>query len=332
MKFLPTHPSRFEYFDIQRRAVANKTLEGWTTVPHVSGIIELDVTHLLRLVEDLKVHPDYLDMRVTLNSLMLKIFALGIQHAPHMNAHIEYNRHNSVGGVTLFDEINIAVPFRTNDGRMITPVLQNAGKLSLRGLCGEMDALKKRVAKTSIDLLLREAAVGDSVRKLLKGDLRILWRIFSNFIGPARLKRVSADERRRWRETPREERITPENIFSATILVSNVGGFVGGNPTSITMLDIIPPQTTAIGLGSVVRRPRVVVRNGAEVIEPRSVVPMTICFDHRALDFEHVRPFILRVCKLCADPRELDKDIPCDWLEGAGEIPLHGGIPNPAGC
>ena len=69
---------------------------------------------------------------------------------------------------------------------------------------------------------------------------------------------------------------------------------------------IIPPQICAIGISSVNKKP--VVRtdeNGNEIITSADILPLNIVFDHRALDFGEVKPFLVRLEEIFKDPSEI---------------------------
>ena len=119
-------------FGIQRRVVAHKTSEAWQNTPHVSVLVEFDVTEVQAFARDVAHRPEFAGVRVTLNSVMLKIIGDALKHSPVMNAHIFYNRRTSVGAMSVSQDVNIAVPLRSADGRMITPVLQQVNQKSLR--------------------------------------------------------------------------------------------------------------------------------------------------------------------------------------------------------
>jgi pyruvate/2-oxoglutarate dehydrogenase complex dihydrolipoamide acyltransferase (E2) component len=296
-------PHKRSIFDIQRRVVANKTYEGWHKAPHASLCANLDVTGLLDLIEALRKTKEYEERRITLNSVLLKVIAEGLKCAPEMNAHIEYYPRTSVGFITTFEDINVAVPFRSEDGRMITPVVENVGRKSLAEVCDAMEDLKRRALNSNVDALLLEAALHDSFKRLFRGDLRIFIRLWANFISSTRLPKVSKEKRRAFAALPDTERITPENLISATALVSNMGSVVRGVDMSFNLLEIIQPQTIAIGLGAMTRKPVVVESaSGQEEVQIRNILPLTLCFDHRAMDLEHVRPFIDKINTLCKNP------------------------------
>jgi len=291
---------------MQRRVVAHKTQEAWDEVPHAGLGVDLDVTAVQSLVQRLKSSGGRVAARVTLNSVMLKILAEGLKASPEMNAHVEYDRRTGVGGVVTFDAIHIAVPLRTAQGRTITPVLQDVGTKSLAELCAAMEDVKRRAENTDVELLLRETALRDTWERLRKGQLGVLRRLYPNLVGKARLGRISRAARERYRLVSEDDRITPENLTSATVLVSNVGSALPEVDLKILFMEIIPPQTTAIGLGSVVKRPAVRSNDeGDDIVAVRSILPVTIFIDHRVMDLEHVVGFIKRVVGLCDEPEPL---------------------------
>ena len=98
-----------------------------------------------------------------------------------------------------------------------------------------------------------------------------------------------------------------EDIDGGTITVSNIGSLDRALSGCMPLLEIIPPQVCAISLGPVQERPVVVRPEGTG--EPRvavgKVLPVGVVFDHRALDFGDVAPFVLRLQKLLRDPAPL---------------------------
>ncbi|HRL87047.1 MAG TPA: 2-oxo acid dehydrogenase subunit E2, partial [Candidatus Fimenecus sp.] len=69
------------------------------------------------------------------------------------------------------------------------------------------------------------------------------------------------------------------------------------------MLEIVPPQVCAIAVGAVQDKPVVVVNEaGEKEIAIRQVMPLCIAFDHRALDFGEIVPFIKRLDEIFAAP------------------------------
>jgi pyruvate dehydrogenase E2 component (dihydrolipoamide acetyltransferase) len=268
---------------------------------------ELDVTELLAFMRGLSSTPEFKGVPVTFNSVMLKLIERGLAKSPEMNAHFSYNKHTSVGKMVLCEDVNIAAPMRSRDGRMITPVLKRINQKTLRQVCVEMADLKRRVQNTDVDCLLLDAALQDTWSRLAKGQvLLILRRLFANFVGPSRLQTPTREQKLAHAKIPAKDRVTPEELVSGTTLVSNVGSSAPDLRFHVSILEIIAPHTSAIMLTPVRKQPLVVTKtDGTHEVAIREVMPMTVCFDHRAMDFEHITGFLREVARLCSAPKEL---------------------------
>ncbi|WP_254531959.1 2-oxo acid dehydrogenase subunit E2 [Natrinema gelatinilyticum] len=79
----------------------------------------------------------------------------------------------------------------------------------------------------------------------------------------------------------RDRTISPGELRGSTFTVTNVGGIGGEYATPI----INYPEAGILAIGEIKRKPRVVTDDdGAESIEPRSVMTLSLSFDHRLLD------------------------------------------------
>lgn len=294
-------------FSIHRRVVANKTVEGWESTPHVSILVDLDVTELLPCIRRAAQHPDFAGVRVTVNSVMLKIIAKGMKHSPEMNAHIQYDTSTSIGSMMVSDDVHIATPMLGRDKRMVTPVLKHVNRKSLRQVCLDMEDTKRRVKNTDTDCLLYRAALDDTFVRLRKGQWwNVAKRLSANLVGRARLSSPTNAQLRDYDRASAIEQIMPEELVGATTLVSNIGSALPEVRARFGLLEIIPPQTTAIGLAVIRKQPLVITReDGGTEIAVRDVLPMSVCFDHRAMDFEHSAGFLREITRLSACPGEL---------------------------
>jgi pyruvate/2-oxoglutarate dehydrogenase complex dihydrolipoamide acyltransferase (E2) component len=203
----------------------------------------------------------------------------------------------------LHKEINIATPFKASCGRMITPVIKRVDRMTLLEVCRGMDELKRRVANTHVDLLLLDAAHDDTWKRIRKGHCwAVFRRVWANFFGRDRVILPSKQVAEAYYGIPAADRITAADLLSATVLVSNIGSTMRDLPGCFGLLEIIQPQTVAIGLAAIQSKPLVITSEaGQEGIAIRRVLPMTICFDHRAMDFEAVTGFIREVTRLCRE-------------------------------
>ncbi|SEQ69033.1 dihydrolipoamide acetyltransferase family protein [Natrinema salaciae] len=79
----------------------------------------------------------------------------------------------------------------------------------------------------------------------------------------------------------RDRTISPGELRGSTFTITNVGGIGGEYATPI----INYPEAGILAIGEIKRKPRVVTdENGTESIEPRSVMTLSLSFDHRLID------------------------------------------------
>jgi len=65
---------------------------------------------------------------------------------------------------------------------------------------------------------------------------------------------------------------------------------------------MIPPQTAAIGIAAV--RPKPVVNENGDIVSSK-ILPITIAFDHRALDMGDVVPFMQKLDEIFDTPKSI---------------------------
>ena len=115
-------------FGIQRKIVANMTTESWQNIPHVSYQYEPDVT---KFVEEFKKftaeHQGDSGARITFNAVLLKAIAEAIEVDPVINAHMHFEKGLVRGKVTVFDNIDISVPWLLPSGEMMTITMKDMG-------------------------------------------------------------------------------------------------------------------------------------------------------------------------------------------------------------
>jgi pyruvate dehydrogenase E2 component (dihydrolipoamide acetyltransferase) len=113
-------------------------------------------------------------------------------------------------------------------------------------------------------------------------------------------------ERLEYNKIPKTDRLTPDDILDASILVSNIGSINRNHRGNVSMLEIIPPQVAVIGVSAIQEKPGVFVNSeGKKEIGIRSYLPMCIAFDHRWLDYIHVVPFQQTIDEILANPTSI---------------------------
>ena len=71
----------------------------------------------------------------------------------------------------------------------------------------------------------------------------------------------------------------------------------------VSLLEIIPPQVGAFCIGGIQERAGVKTdENGNKVFDARQILPICMAFDHRAVDFGEVAPFLVKCDEIFANP------------------------------
>jgi pyruvate dehydrogenase E2 component (dihydrolipoamide acetyltransferase) len=291
-------------FNLQRRMVAYITAKSWQNVPHVSYLYEPDITDFyekFKLLADEKKGPEH---RLSLNTIMLKVIIEGLKSAPELNALIEYHQRKADGRLLVCEDINISVPWLLPDGRMITPVIFNSGSMSLDGLSEAVNELGQKIAHTDIDELINQAIAADTLKELRRCNLSVIPRILFNF---RQIKSLAGKNKSKTRSISGSECLTDKDLTGGTVTVSNIGSLYKQQKGYFGLLEIIPPQIFVVGLGAVLEKPGVYMGvDGHNTIGIRKILPMCLVFDHRAVDFNALVPFIQQLDEIFAKPGVMD--------------------------
>lgn len=293
-------------FGIQRKIVANMTSESWETIPHVTYNYEPDVTDFIKEYKKLN-HNRLGKDKITINTLMLKIICEGLKSAPIMNSHISFNRKLVRGRINTFEDINISMPMLMPNGEMMTVNLHNFENKNLDEMTDYIADVSRRIQKTDLNEAMFEVSLDNTLTGLKQGKIKqTLFRLIGSKTGKHRVKTLSGKAKKEYESIPETERLTKRDIEQGTVTVSNIGSLYRGQRGNVGLLEIIPPQVCAFGIGAVQDRPVVVTDgNGMKSIEIRQVLPICIVFDHRALDFGEAIPFIKRLDGIFANPKQI---------------------------
>jgi pyruvate dehydrogenase E2 component (dihydrolipoamide acetyltransferase) len=103
-------------------------------------------------------------------------------------------------------------------------------------------------------------------------------------------------------ERTRQRKVSLEELQGGTFTITNVGPVGGGQFVPI----INYPEVAILGMGAATMRPAV---SGNEEqgyrIEPRLIMPLVLCIDHRVLDGADAVPFLRMIVEALEDPEEL---------------------------
>ncbi|MBQ9393464.1 MAG: 2-oxo acid dehydrogenase subunit E2, partial [Oscillospiraceae bacterium] len=224
---------------------------------------------------------------------------------PRINAHMHFEPKLVRGKLTFFDNIDISVPWTLPDGNMMTITMKDMGNKTLKEMTEYTEDINRRLKNTNLTEALYSVSIHDTMELLKSGHvISAVQRLYGSKTNPRhRVTPLKGREKEEYERIPERDRITIDDLKQGTITISNVGAAAKGINGALDMLMIIPPQICAIGISSMQRRPTVVKDgDGNEKVEVRTILPMCICFDHRALDFGEVSPFIRKMEEIFKDP------------------------------
>lgn len=292
------------HFGIQRKIVANMTAESWETIPHVTYNYEPDVTEFLNCCNKNSARGD---QKISINTFLLKAVIEGLKAAPAMNSHIKFSRKLVRGRVDTFENIDISMPMILPNGEMMTVNLHNTENMSAAELQKYILDVRRRAEKTNLNEAMFEVSMDNTINGLKRGKLiQTVARLVGSKTGKYRVKTLSGKEKEDYFNIPETDRLTKRDIEQGTVTVSNVGSLYKGQRGSLGLLEIIPPQVSAFGLGALQDKPTVVSNAfGEKEIAIRKVLPICIAFDHRCLDFGDIVPFIKRLDEIFDNPEQV---------------------------
>lgn len=291
-------------FGIQRKIVANMTTESWETIPHAVYTYKPDVTNFIEEYATLnsKIKKE---KKITINTLMLKVMIEGIKAAPQINSHIDFKRSLVRGSVRQIDDINISMPWVLPIGEMMTINLKNFENKTLDEMSNYIENVANRIEKTNLNEVMFEVSLDNTISALKKGYvIKTLARLIGSKTGKNKVKTLSGKEKLEYSKIPPEQKLTKSDIEQGTITITNVGSLYKGLRGEMNMLEVIPPQLVAIAINSVQEQPGVYMDNeDNKQIGIRKIMPITIAFDHRALDFGDIVPFIKKLDYIFENPQ-----------------------------
>lgn len=292
-------------FGIQRKIVANMTSESWKTIPHVCYTYEPDITKFIAAFKEYGENHKNDEFKLTFNGVILKCVAEALKEAPEMNSHLHFEKKLVRGKLTTFDNIDISVPWPLPDGSMMTINMKDMGNKSLEEVAKYSADINRKLANTNLTEALYSVSIHDTIKALKKGHfIKAALRIFgAKSQKKHRVVTLKGAEKKAYYSIPETDRITRDDLAQGTFLVTNVGNLARGLRGQSSVLMIIPPMVCAMAVCSAQRRPVVVTdENGEEKVDIRTILPLTICFDHRALDFSEITPFMRKLEEIFENP------------------------------
>lgn len=294
-----------EHFGIARKIVSNMTSESWETIPHATMTYNADVTELFKECKKLNADCTDKSKKITINTVMLKIICEGLKAAPKMNTHLKFNRKLVRGCLKYFDHIDISMPMVLPTGEMMTVNMHDMGSKTLSEMTEAINDTIRRANNSDMNEVMFEVSLDNTLNGLKEGKiLQAVRRLYGSKTGKHKVKTLSGAAKKKYYSIPITERLTKHDIEQGTTTISNLGSIYREQKGECALLEIIPPQTTAFAINAAQKRPTVVTdENGNDSIEIRTILPLTIAIDHRALDYGDVVPFMRKLDEIFANPQ-----------------------------
>ncbi|MGN0458629.1 MAG: 2-oxo acid dehydrogenase subunit E2 [Eubacterium sp.] len=289
-----------EHFGIARKIVSNMTSESWETIPHAVVTYNPEVTGLLKILEEINKNSSK-ETKISINTVMLRIIVEGLKACPVMNSHIEFNRKLVRGNVKTIDEINISMPMILKTGEMMTINMHNMHNKSMSQMRDSVADAVRRANNSDMNEVMFEVSLDNTLTGLKNGKIiQTINRLVGSKTGKHKVKTLKGKAKKDYYSIPETDRLTKSDIEQGTITVSNLGSICRDWNGDCTLLEIIPPQVCAIAIGSI---QRVAVVNDDDTVTAGKKLPLTIAFDHRALDMGDITPFINRLNEIFKNPQ-----------------------------
>ena len=292
--------TRNEHFGIARKIVSNMTAESWETIPHAVVTYEPEITEFLKVMKDINKDADK-ETKITLNTAMLRVIVEGLKACPIMNSHIEFNRRLVRGNVKTIEEINISMPMILKTGEMMTINMHDMHNKNMSQMRDAIADSTRRANNSDLNEVMFEVSLDNTLTGLKQGKIaQTVNRLIGSKTGKHKVKTLKGKAKKEYYSIPEADRLTKHDIEQGTITVSNLGSVCRSWNGACTLLEIIPPQVCAIAIGASqlvpIAEPDGTVRTGTRL-------PLTIAFDHRALDMGDVAPFINKLNEIFENPQ-----------------------------
>lgn len=293
-----------EHFGIARKIVSNMTSQSWEEIPHATMSYEADVTEFMKEYKKLNEGCTDKTKKITINTVMMKIISEGLMAAPKMNCTLKFNRKLVRGKLYYHDRVNVSMPAVLPDGKMMTVNLRHIESKNLTQITDLVNDTMRRMANTDMNEAMFEVSLDNTLKGLKEGKIKqAIYRLIGSKTGKHRVKTLKGKKKKAYYSIPIKDRLTKKDIEQGTTTISNLGSLRREPNVICYLLEIIPPQVTAFAINSIQRKPMVVIdENGEEKVEIRSILPITIAIDHRALDYGDCLDFFKKLDEIFENP------------------------------
>jgi 2-oxoglutarate dehydrogenase E2 component (dihydrolipoamide succinyltransferase) len=133
--------------DRVRKIIADHMVMSKKVSPHVTAVVEADVTNLVlwRTKNKDLFHAKYND-KITYMPVFIEAVARAITEFPMLNSSVEESK------IIIHKDVNIAIAVAKPDGNLVVPVIKNAEQKNLVGLTRNMNQLAEAARKNKLSV------------------------------------------------------------------------------------------------------------------------------------------------------------------------------------
>ena len=128
-----------------RKIIAERMVQSVTTAPHVTSVVETDMTNVVLWRN--KVKDEFLTkygQKLTFMPVFIEAAATALREFPMLNASVDGDK------IILRAKVNIGVAVAKPDGNLIVPVIRDADQKNLVGLTSSMNDLANRARSNKL--------------------------------------------------------------------------------------------------------------------------------------------------------------------------------------
>jgi pyruvate dehydrogenase E2 component (dihydrolipoamide acetyltransferase) len=129
-----------------RRKISEKMVKSVYTIPHATGMTEMDVTKLVELRKSLFPFAEEQGCKLTYLPFIIKAVTKSLKKYPYLNASLDEER----GKIILKKYYNIGIATATKDG-LIVPIIKDADQKSILEIAQELEILTEKTRQRKID-------------------------------------------------------------------------------------------------------------------------------------------------------------------------------------
>ncbi len=128
-----------------RQVIAQRMVQSWTSIPHVTEVIDVDATKIVEMREaHQSVWEEHYGVKISYNDIFVHQIARAIRRFPRVNSRLNGNV------IEILEEVNIGVAVEVDEGLMV-PVIRNADRKNVGQIAGEIRDLAERAREGRIN-------------------------------------------------------------------------------------------------------------------------------------------------------------------------------------